>query len=104
VATLHIYSKRTTIYRYHAHHTAEERGTYHLTALGASSRGFQRAEADRQHQFVSQAQAGLYSLLPTHNQAGELMDARYFRAFPPSITHFSSSLFVSSAQRRSPKD
>jgi hypothetical protein len=39
----------------------------------------QRDEADRQHQFVSQAQAGLYSPLPTHNQAGELMDSRYFR-------------------------
>jgi hypothetical protein len=40
---------------------------------------FQRAEADRQHQFVSQAQAGLYSPLPTHNEAGEVMDSRYFR-------------------------
>jgi hypothetical protein len=40
---------------------------------------FQRAEADRQHQFVSQAQAGLYSPLPTHNEAGVVMDSRYFR-------------------------
>jgi hypothetical protein len=38
-----------------------------------------KAEADRQHQFVSQAQAGLYSPLPTHNQAGELMDGKYFK-------------------------
>jgi hypothetical protein len=38
-----------------------------------------KAESDRQHAFVSQAQAGLYSPLPTHNQAGEIMDARYFR-------------------------
>lgn len=38
-----------------------------------------KAEADRQHQFVSQQQQGLYSPLPTHNQAGELMDAKYFR-------------------------
>jgi hypothetical protein len=28
---------------------------------------------------VSQAQAGLYSPLPTHNEAGEVMDSRYFR-------------------------
>jgi hypothetical protein len=40
---------------------------------------FQREEATRQHQFVAQAQQGLYSPLPTHNQAGELMDAKYFR-------------------------
>jgi hypothetical protein len=39
----------------------------------------QRDEADRAHKFVSQAQAGLYSPLPTHNQAGELMDSKYFR-------------------------
>jgi hypothetical protein len=39
----------------------------------------QREEADRQHQFVSQAQQGLYATLPTHNQAGEVMDSRYFR-------------------------
>ena len=38
-----------------------------------------KTEADRQHQFVSQAQAGLYSPLPTHNQAGELMDGKYFK-------------------------
>jgi hypothetical protein len=40
---------------------------------------FQRAEADRQHQFVSQAQAGLYSPLPTHNTQGEVMDGKYFK-------------------------
>jgi hypothetical protein len=39
----------------------------------------QREEADRQHQFVAQQQAGLYSPLPTHNQAGELMDGKYFK-------------------------
>ncbi len=39
----------------------------------------QREEATRQHDFVTQAQAGLYSPLPTHDQAGELMDAKYFR-------------------------
>jgi hypothetical protein len=39
----------------------------------------QREEADRAHKFASQAQAGLYSPLPTHNQAGELMDSKYFR-------------------------
>lgn len=38
-----------------------------------------KAESDRQHAFVSQAQAGLYSPLPSHNQAGEAMDAKYFR-------------------------
>jgi hypothetical protein len=38
-----------------------------------------KVESDRQHAFVSQQQAGLYSPLPTHNQAGELMDARFFR-------------------------
>jgi hypothetical protein len=38
-----------------------------------------KAEADRQHQFVSQQQQGLYSTLPSHNQAGELMDSKYFR-------------------------
>jgi hypothetical protein len=38
-----------------------------------------KAEADRAHQFVSQAQAGMYSPLPTHNQAGEIMDSKYFR-------------------------
>jgi hypothetical protein len=38
-----------------------------------------QAEADRAHNFVAQAQAGLYSPLPTHKQAGELMDAKYFR-------------------------
>jgi hypothetical protein len=40
---------------------------------------FQRAEADRQHQFVAQAQAGLYSPLPTHNANGEVMDGKYFK-------------------------
>jgi hypothetical protein len=39
----------------------------------------QRAEADRQHQFVSQQQQGLYSPLPTHNANGETMDSKYFR-------------------------
>jgi len=39
----------------------------------------QRAEADRQHQFVSQQQQGLYASLPTHNANGEEMNARYFR-------------------------
>lgn len=38
-----------------------------------------KVESDRQHAFVSQAQAGLYSPLPSHNQAGEAMDAKYFR-------------------------
>ena len=40
---------------------------------------FLKAEADRQHAFVAQAQQGLYSPLPTHNQAGEILDAKYFR-------------------------
>ncbi len=40
----------------------------------------QREEAQRQHQFVAQQQAGLYSPLPTHNQAGELMDGKYFNS------------------------
>jgi hypothetical protein len=39
----------------------------------------QRAEADRQHQFVSQQQQGLYTILPTHNANGEALDAKYFR-------------------------
>ena len=39
----------------------------------------QREEADRQHAFVSQAQQGLYAILPSHNQAGEIMDSKYFR-------------------------
>jgi hypothetical protein len=38
-----------------------------------------KAESDRQHAFVSQQQVGLYSILPTHNEAGEVLDARYFR-------------------------
>jgi hypothetical protein len=38
----------------------------------------QRAEADRQYQFVSQQQ-GLYSPLPTHNANGEEMNSRYLR-------------------------
>jgi hypothetical protein len=38
-----------------------------------------KAEADRQHQFVSQQQQGLYPPLPSTNAAGELMDAAYFR-------------------------
>jgi hypothetical protein len=38
-----------------------------------------KAEADRQHQFVSQQQAGLYPILPSTNEAGEALDARYFR-------------------------
>ena len=40
---------------------------------------FLKAEADKQHAFVSRQQAGLYSILPTHNEAGEILDARYFR-------------------------
>jgi hypothetical protein len=39
----------------------------------------QREEADRQHKFVSQAQAGLYAVLPAVNANGETMDAKYFR-------------------------
>jgi len=38
-----------------------------------------KTEADRQHQFVAQKQAGLYSLLPTHNAQGEVMDGKYFK-------------------------
>jgi hypothetical protein len=38
-----------------------------------------KAEADRQHQFVSQQQQGLYALLPAVNANGEALDARYFR-------------------------
>ena len=38
-----------------------------------------KTEADRQHQFVAQAQAGLYSPLPTHNSQGEIMDGKYFK-------------------------
>jgi hypothetical protein len=46
----------------------------------ATERGIAvKAEADRQHQFVAQQQQGLYGPLPTHNQAGELMDSAYFR-------------------------
>jgi hypothetical protein len=40
---------------------------------------FLKAEADRQHAFVAQAQQGLYAILPSHNQAGEIMDSKYFR-------------------------
>jgi hypothetical protein len=39
----------------------------------------QREEADRQHKFVSQQQAGLYSQLPTHNAQGEALDGQYFK-------------------------
>ena len=39
----------------------------------------QREEADRQHKFVSQQQAGLYSPLPTHNAQGEALDGKYFK-------------------------
>jgi hypothetical protein len=38
-----------------------------------------KTEADRQHQFVAQKQAGLYSPLPTHNAQGEVMDGKYFK-------------------------
>jgi len=38
-----------------------------------------KAESDRQHQFVSQQQAGLYSPLPTHNANGEALDGKYFK-------------------------
>jgi hypothetical protein len=38
-----------------------------------------KTEADRQHQFVAQKQAGLYSPLPTHNAEGEVMDGKYFK-------------------------
>jgi hypothetical protein len=37
-----------------------------------------KAEADRQHQYVSQQQQGLYPILPTHSETGEALDARYF--------------------------
>jgi hypothetical protein len=39
----------------------------------------QREEADRQHQFVSAQQRGLYPPLPSINGNGEVMDAKYFR-------------------------
>jgi hypothetical protein len=40
----------------------------------------QREEADRAHQFVSQAQAGLFPPLPaTHAETGEAIDARWLR-------------------------
>jgi hypothetical protein len=39
----------------------------------------QREEADRQHQFVSQQQQGLYAVLPAVNANGETMDSKYFR-------------------------
>jgi hypothetical protein len=38
-----------------------------------------KAEADRQHQYVLSQQQGLYPILPTHNETGEALDARYFR-------------------------
>jgi hypothetical protein len=39
----------------------------------------QREEADRQHQFVSDKQRGLYPPLPIVNGNGDAMDAAYFR-------------------------
>jgi hypothetical protein len=38
-----------------------------------------KAEADRAHQFVSQAQAGLYSPLPATDENGTVIDSRYIK-------------------------
>jgi hypothetical protein len=71
---------------------AQERQTYLITTASPSAlraeaayesqvnrEAAQREEATRQHNFVARQQAGLYSPLPTHNQAGEIMDSKYFR-------------------------
>jgi hypothetical protein len=75
-----------------ANQAAQERQTYLIKTASPSAlkaeaayesqvnrEAAQREEATRQHNFVAQQQAGLYSPLPTHNQAGELMDSKYFR-------------------------
>jgi hypothetical protein len=37
-----------------ARHTAEERGTHHLTALGASTRGYSQPNAYQEHDFATE--------------------------------------------------
>jgi hypothetical protein len=49
---LNIYFRRTTISRHQTNVTQSERGTYHLTALAASTRGYSEPRVYQEHDFA----------------------------------------------------
>jgi hypothetical protein len=56
-AALRISSKRTTISRHQRTSYVEERGTYRLTALGASTRGYFQPNVYQEHDFATEVPA-----------------------------------------------